>query len=149
MIRAILNEVLGPAGRAILDFYFHNQTIINIIFLVWAGFMTYASLQLNNIRHMTVRMAVEFMKTMPGASNEQVWQAFLPKWTNEVEKINPRLILNRYNLCVTKPTIDKLIVLLQLSPEWFESIRNGEVLKFRFAIPGKKDKLSSFLKKVK
>jgi hypothetical protein len=42
MIKAILDMVIGPIGRAILDYYFAHQTIINAIFVVWAGTMTYA-----------------------------------------------------------------------------------------------------------
>jgi len=144
MITALLNEALGPGGRAILGFYFANQSVINIIFVIWAGTMTYASLQLTKIRHMTVKLAVETLKNEPLANDEQILTIFLPKWQAEVEKLNPRFILNRRNLWITRPTPEKLIEILCLSPAWFEAIRNGEVLRYKFSIPGKNDKLSSF-----
>jgi len=144
MITAILNEAIGPGGRAILNFYFANQSIINIIFLIWAGTMTYASVQLTNIRHMTVKLAVKALKEDPIASDEQIWAAFRPKWQEEVEKLKPRFILNRWNIWIDRPTPEKLIEILRLSPAWFGAIRKGEVLKYRFSIPGKNDKLSSF-----
>jgi hypothetical protein len=146
MITQVLNEMIGPGGRAILKFYFDNQGIINSIFLIWAIFMTYGSYKLSNIRHLTVRMAVEALKRNPSASNEQIFNEFLPNWKIAVDNLHVRYILNRTNLWVTKPTHEKLIDILRLSPEFFEAIRNGEVLKYRFAIPGKNDKLSSFNK---
>ena len=144
MITALLNEALGPGGRAILGFYFANQSIINIIFVIWAGTMTYASLQLTKIRHMTVKLAVETLKNDPHSNDEQIWAAFRPKWQEEVEKLHPRFILNRWNIWIARPTPEKLIEILRLSPDWFGTIRKGEVLRYRFAIPGKNDKLSSF-----
>jgi hypothetical protein len=145
MIQALVNMVIGSLGRGILAFYFAHWSIINALFLVWAGIMTYASIQLNKIRHMTVLMAVETLKNNPQQSDEEIWAAFCPKWQEAVEKINPRLILSRRNLWVTKPTNEKLIEMLRLSPDWFAAIRRGEVLGYRFNYSGKNDKLSSFL----
>lgn len=146
MIQAILNEVLGPGGRAILKFYFDNQSVINIIFLIWAVFMTYASFELSKIRNLTVKMAVDYLKSHPNDSNEEVWNGFQPTWLVEVGKLNSRFILNRWNLWIARPTPERLVEILRLGPDWFEAIRNGEVLKYRFAIPGKNDRLKSILK---
>jgi hypothetical protein len=146
MIQQIINTMIGSFGRAVLEFYFENQTLINVIFLIWAGTMTYASIQLSKIRHMTVVLAVDALKKDPNQSDEQIWMAFRPKWQEEVEKINPRLILNRWNFWVTKPTPEKLIEIMRLSPDWFAAIRNGEVLRYRFSLPGKNDRLSNILK---
>jgi hypothetical protein len=146
MIQQIINTMIGSFGRAVLAFYFENQTLINVIFLIWAGTMTYASIQLSKIRHMTVRMAVDILKNDPHQSDEQIWMAFRPKWQEEVEKINAKLILNRWNFWVTKPSPEKLIEIMRLSPNWFAAIRNGEVLRYRFSLPGKNDRLSNILK---
>jgi len=145
MIQAVINQIIGPWGRAILKFYFDNQSIINIIFLMWAVVMTYGSLTLTKIRHLTVRMAVEALKNDPRAKDAEIWKSFRPKWEEEVAKLKPRIILNRWNLWVTRPTPEALIEVLRLSPEWFAAIRIGEVLRCKFTIPGKNDKLSSFL----
>ena len=144
MIQAVINMAIGSFGRAVLDFYFANQSIINIIFLIWAGMMTYASIQLSKIRHMTVRLAVVTLKSDPQQNDEEIWKAFRPKWQEEVDKINPRLIPSRHNVWVMKATPEHIIDILRLSPEWFAAIRKGEVLRYRFAIPGKNDRLSSF-----
>jgi hypothetical protein len=144
MITAILNEVIGPWGRAVLNYYFANQSVINSIFLIWAGIMTYASLKLTAIRHLTVKMSVEALKNNPKASDEEIWKAFRPNWQAEVEKLNARFILNRWNIWVTRPTPEKLVEILRLGPAWFTAIRNGEVLRYRFSVPGKNDRLSSF-----
>ena len=93
---------------------------------------------------MTVKMAVEMLKSDPHQSNDQIWSAFRPRWQEEVDKINPRLILSRRNLWVSKPTPENLIEVMRLGPEWFAAIRNGEVLRYRFTQTGKNDRLSSF-----
>ncbi len=145
MVRAFLEMILGPWGKAALDFYFANQSIINAVFLVWAVTMTYASFQMSKIRHLTVILSVDMLANHPDLSNEQVWQTFRPGWQEEVQKINPRLIPYYVNLWVTKPTPEKIIKILRLGPDWFEAIRNGEVLPKQYHY-GRNDKLSSFIK---
>lgn len=145
MIRAILDMIIGQWGKAALDFYFTNQTIINAVFLIYATAMTYASYQMSKIRHQTVLMSVDMLAKNPNLSNEQIWLIFRPRWQAEVEKINPRLIPNLINLWVTTPSTEKIIEILRLGPEWFEAIRNGEVLQSRYH-PGRNDRLKSFKK---
>lgn len=147
MIQAMLNTVIGPWGRALIAFYFANQTTINFIFAIWAIIMTYGSVQLNKIRRHTVLMSVDALKQGSHLSNEQLWETFRPKWQEEIKQIKVRFILNRWNLWITKPTPELLIQILRLGPDWFEAIRNGEVLRYRFLTPGKNDRLSSFLSK--
>jgi hypothetical protein len=145
MIRAFLDMVLGPGGKAVLDFYFANQLIINAIFLVWAVIMTYASFQMSKIRSQAVLLSVDMLAKYPDLSNEQIWEIYRPVWQEEVQKIDARLIPNLINLWVTKPTPEKIITILRLGPDWFEAIRNGEVLAKRYH-RGKNDKLSSMMK---
>ena len=144
MIQAILSQMIGPVGRAILDFYFTNQTVINVIFFAWAVIMTYASMQLTKIRDHTVKMSITALENDPELSNEQLWEKFRPVWQEEIKKLNVRLVLNRWNFWVTPPTPEVLIPILRLGPDWFEAIRKGEVLRYRFLIPGKNEQLSSF-----
>lgn len=144
MIAALINEMIGPLGRAILSYYFAHQTVINVIFIVWAVMMTYGSTQLDKIRRLTIKMGVEILQKNPYQSNEQIWTSFQPRWQEEVEKLQVRFVLNRWNLWITRPTPEKLIELLRLGPDWFAAIRNGEVLRYRFSLPGKNDRLKSF-----
>lgn len=144
MIAALINEMIGPLGRAILSYYFAHQTVINAIFIVWAVMMTYGSTQLDKIRRLTIKMGVEILQKNPYQSNEQIWTSFQPRWQEEVEKLQIRFVLNRWNLWITRPTPEKLIELLRLGPDWFAAIRNGEVLRYRFSLPGKNDRLKSF-----
>ena len=144
MIQAMINMIIGPLGRGILNFYFAHWSIINAIFLVWAGLMTYASVQLNKIRALTVKLGVQTLKNDSQQNDEEIWNAFRPKWQEEVEKLKVRLILSRRNLWVTRPTPENLIYILRLGPDWFAALRNGEVLRYRFLVAGKNDKLSSF-----
>jgi hypothetical protein len=144
MIAALINEMIGPLGRAILNFYFAHQTIINIIFVMWAIMMTYGSVELDKVRKLTVKMGVETLKKNPHQNDEQIWRDFRPVWLEEVEKLKVRYILNRWNLWITKSSPEKLIELLRLGPDWFAAIRNGEVLRYRFSLPGKNDRLKSF-----
>lgn len=144
MIAAFVNEMIGPFGRAILSFYFAHQSIINAVFVIWAIAMTYGSLQLDKIRHLTIKMGVETLKKNPHQNDEQIWRDFRPVWQKEVEKLQVRFVLNRWNLWITRPTTEKLIELLRLGPDWFAAIRNGEVLRYRFSLPGKNDRLKSF-----
>lgn len=144
MIKAIIDQMIGPWGRAILDFYFSHQSIINTIFLIWAGFMTVGSVQLDRVRRLTVKLSLEALKKNPNYSDEQIWQEFRPVWETEIATLGTSIILNRWNVWVTKPTPEKLIELLRLGPDWFAAIRNGEVLRYRFSLPGKNDRLKSF-----
>jgi hypothetical protein len=96
---------------------------------------------------MTVKMAAAAVKSNSQQNDDQIWNTFRPRWEEEVSKLNPKLILNRWNIWVTKPTPEKLIEILRLSPAFFEAIRKGEVLRYRFSPPGKNDRLSSFLDK--
>jgi hypothetical protein len=143
MIVSIINTMIGPWGRAILSFYFAHQTIINILFVIWAGIITYASMQLNKIRHLTVWMSVDALKEQPELSDEQIWAVFRPKWQEEVAKLNAPFILNRWNIWIAKPTSENLIEVLRLSPEWFGAIRKGEVLPYRFMFQAKNTKLAT------
>ena len=141
MIQAIINTMIGPLGRGILAFYFANQSIINVVFLIWAGMMTYASIQLNKVRQMTIKLAVEMLESNPQQSDDQIWSAFRPKWQEEVDKLNPRLILSRRNIWVSKPTPENLIEVMCLGPDWFAALRKGEVLRLRFATFAKNDRI--------
>jgi len=147
MISAMIDMIIGPVGRAIRDFYFENQSVINIIFLFWAGAISYGSIQLNNIRKITIRMGVEFIKNTPHLSDERTWETFLPKWRDAVIKTKPGYILNRWNIWITKATPEKLIEIMKLGPDWFTALRKGEVLRYRFALPGKNLQLSMFMDK--
>jgi hypothetical protein len=89
-------------------------------------------------------MGVETLKKNPHQNDEQIWRDFRPVWLEEVEKLKVRYILNRWNLWITKSSPEKLIELLRLGPDWFAAIRNGEVLRYRFSLPGKNDRLKSF-----
>jgi len=146
MFKAIFDVILGPWGRAILDFYFTNQTIINIIFLIWGGIITYASLQLSKIRRKTIYLGLDFLKEAPHLTDNQVWEAFRPKWQEEISNLKPRLIINRWNLWVSKATPENIIDIMKLGPDWFAALRKGEVLRYRFSFPGDNYKLSMFLK---
>ena len=144
MFSAMIDMIIGPIGRAIRDFYFENQSIINIIFLFWAGAVSYASIQLNKIRKLTIQMGVDFIKSSPNLSDERTWDIFGPKWREAVLKTKPSYILNRYNIWIAKATPEKLIDIMKLGPEWFAALRKGEVLRYRFALPGKNLQLSMF-----
>ena len=146
MFQAIFDIMLGSWGRAILDFYFTNQTIINAIFLIWGGIVTYASFQLNKIRRKTIYLSLDFIKEAPHLTDEEVWEGFRPKWQEEIGKLNSRLIINRWNLWVSKATPENIIDIMKLGPDWFAAIREGEVLRYRFSFPGENYKLSMFLK---
>jgi len=146
MFQAILYNILGTWGRAALNFYFENQTIINILFLIWAGIITFASMQLNKIRRKTIYLGLDFLKASPNLSDQETWEAFRPKWQEEINDLNPRLILNHGNLWVLKATPENIIDIMKLGPEWFAALRKGEVLRYRFSFPGKNYQLSMFLK---
>ena len=146
MIQALLDVMLGEWGRAARDFYFTNQTTFNIIFLIWGGIITYSSFQLNNIRRKTVHLGVSLLEEKPHLSDEEAWVAFRPKWQEEINKLNPRWILNRWNIWVSKATPENIIEVMKLGPEWFAALRNGEVLRYRFSLPGENYKLSMFIK---
>ena len=136
--------MIGPGGRAILDFYFSNQTILNVFFVIWAVIMTYGSMQLTKIREHTIKMSITELEKDPELSNEQLWEKFRPLWQEEIKGLNVRFVLNRWNFWVTRPTPEALIPILRLGPDWFEAIRKGEVLRYRFLIAGKNEQLSSF-----
>ena len=146
MFQAILDKILGVWGRAAISFYFQNQTVINILFLVWAGIITIASAQLNKIRRKTICLGLDFLKDFPNLSDQQVWEAFRPKWQEEMIALKPIMILNRRNLWVLKATPENIIDIMKLGPDWFAALRNGEVLRYRFSIPGANHKLSTLIK---
>lgn len=146
MFQAIFDVMLGQWGRAILDFYFTYQTIINAIFVVWAGIITYASFQLNNIRRKTIFLGLDLLKDSPDLTDEEIWEAFRPTWLEEIKQLNPRLIINRWNFWVLNATPENIIDIMNLGPDWFAALRQGEVLRYRFSFPGQNYKLSMFIK---
>jgi hypothetical protein len=146
MISAMIDMMIGPIGRALRDFYFEYQTIINIVFVLWAGVITYASIQLHSIRKLTISLSVKFIKDRPHLSDEETWRAFKPSWQEAIAQLNPRLIQNRWNFWVTKATPENIIYIMKLGPEWFAALKQGEVLRYRFSIPGKNLDLSMFTK---
>lgn len=146
MIKAMIDIMLGKWGRAILDFYFANQAIFNIIFLVWGSVITYASFQLNKIRRKTIYLSLDLLKESPDLTDEEVWEVFRPKWQEEISNLEPRLIINRWNIWVISATPENIIDIMKLGPDWFAALRKGEVLRYRFSFPGKNFPLSMFLK---
>ncbi len=138
MIRYVIETMLGPWGRAALNFYFEHQTILNLIFLAWAFVMTYGSLQLREVRTKTIRMAVDLLRMMKGKSDQEVWNAFEPRWREMVSE-KKRMVPNRWNLWITSATPEHLIALLRMSPEWLGALRGGEVLRNHLEMPGAKN----------
>lgn len=146
MIKAMIDIMLGKWGRAILNFYFANQAIFNIIFLIWGTVITYASFQLNKIRRKTIYLSLDLLKESPDLADEEVWEVFRPKWQEEISNLKPHLILNRWNIWVISATPENIIDIMKLGPDWFAALRRGEVLRYRFSLPGKNLPLSMFLK---
>ena len=143
MIVAIMNTMIGPLGRAILGFYFANQTVINSIFVVWAVLITYASMQLNKVRLMTVTKAVDILKKNSEWSDEELWNSFRPVWQEELTQLKVNFILNRWNIWITKPTPENLIEVMRLSPEWFATLRKVAILPYRFLFGSRNVKVRS------
>ncbi|MDO9545692.1 MAG: hypothetical protein Q7J07_02950 [Pelolinea sp.] len=146
MIKAMIDIMLGKWGRAILDFYFANQTIINIIFVTWGTVITYASLQLNKIRRKTIYLGLDFIKESPDLTDKEVWEALRPRWQEEISSLKSRLIINRWNFWVIKATPENIIDIMKLGPDWFAALRKDEVLRYRFSFPGENFKVSMFIK---
>ena len=145
MFQAFLDMILGPSGRAILDYYFAHQTTINSVFLVWAVILTYASFSLSKIRRQTILLGVEMLQKNPNLNDEQLWEKFRPKWLGLAQNVTARLIPGFWNIWFTRPTPEKLIDMMRLGPEWFGAMRNGEVLPCRYHV-GKNDRLSTYKK---
>lgn len=131
----MIETMLGPWGRATLDFYFEHQTLINIIFLVWAFVMTAASLQLRDIRTRTVHLAVQFSNAMPQLSGDALWQAFEPQWL-ELFAQKKYIVPNRWNTWVQTATPQHMKLLMRLGPDWMDALRKGEVLRNHLELPG-------------
>ena len=146
MIKAMIDVMLGKWGRAILDFYFANQIIFNIIFLVWGSVITYASFQLNKIRRKTIYLSLDLLKESPDLTDEEIWEVFRPKWQEEIINLEPRLIINRWNIWVISATPENIIHIMKLGPDWFAALRKDEVLRYRFSLSGKNYPLNMFLK---
>ena len=146
MIKAMIDVMLGKWGRAILDFYFTNQAIINIIFLIWGTVITYASLQLSNIRRKTIFLSLDLLNESPDLADEKIWEIFRPRWQELISNQKPRLIINRWNFWVISATTENIIDTVRLGPDWFAALRKGEVLNYRFSVPRKNLPLSMFIK---
>lgn len=135
MIRMMIETMLGPWGRAALNFYFEHQTLLNILFLIWAFIMTYASLQLRDIRTRTVRLAVQLCTEMPQLSGAALWSAFEPQWHALFEQ-KKYIVPNRWNIWVQTATPEHMVLLMRLGPDWMDALRKGEVLRNHLELPG-------------
>ncbi len=124
MIRYIINEMLGPLGRATLDLYFAHQTLLNGIFLLWATIMTAASIQLRRIKGYTVSLIQAQLRHYPNSSDKEILDAILPYWAAAVPRLG-RFVPNRWDLWIQRPTPDHVARLLKLSPAWVSAVRTG------------------------
>jgi hypothetical protein len=135
MVRELINQMLGPAGRAILGFYFTHQMVINGLFLIWATLMTAASVQLRRVRQYTIGLVQNEVHRHPDQSDQEIWQAVLPQWTAALPGL-VRFVPNRWDLWVQRATPGHVARLLKLGPIWVGALRvNGRAPRDALTLP--------------
>lgn len=140
MFLTLLYTLLGPIGRAIMDFYYQNQVIILIIFVVWGVIMTYASMGMRRLRTEAITVTLQHLKKQPGKSDQEIFEAVISRLTSLTTQ-KAVMVPNRYNFWIQKATPAYLTKLLKLGPEWVHDLRSGEVKRDILTLPGPNYKL--------
>ena len=124
---------LGPLS-AVLDYFSQNPERLTILLAIWAAVYYLGYLQLKRIEAKTKALVLlecsNRLKTHPGASAQELYEAVYPLWAAEFKTWKYWYIPHRLDLWPVRPTEKNVNAKLALTTEWLASLleKNGITL---------------------
>lgn len=125
-----IRSMLGPFN-AVLDYFTEHPERLTILLAIWAVvyYLGYVQLKLieAKTKKLVLRESSARLKTHPGASAKELYEAIYPQWAAEFKTWKYWYIPHRWDLWPVRPTEKNVNAKLVLTAEWLATLleKNG------------------------